>query len=199
MHVDGWVDCPDSMTEPLKTVKFMPFTALSFVDFKLNVLSHSICTASHNDHHGAYKDAWVLVPGKWFLRASFVWCLYPVPTTIPMTSETPRVFQCGLVSSPAAKSDHHAWGWPGRAEGWCVISSYTWLVSTRSAQLFPSKWRFINVQAPDIIDWFCACVSSENEQVRLAEYNRMPVPPTWRSTDNWDNHPLGCSIAISQI
>ena len=64
------------------------------------------------------------------------------------------------------------------------------------SELLPCERRFINVQAPDIVDRFGACVASKDDQVRLAENYRVPVPPAWSAANHRNDHPLGRCIAI---
>ena len=80
-----------------------------------------------------------------------------------------------------------------------MIGPYTWFFVTLHSELFPSERCFIHVQAPDIVDRFSACVAAEDDQVRLAENYRVPVPPARRAANHGNNHPLGCRIAIAQI
>ena len=80
-----------------------------------------------------------------------------------------------------------------------MVSPHAWLIGACRAQLLPSERRFVNIETPDVIDRFRARVTTEYEQVRLAEYYCVAVPPAWRSPNDRDYHPLGRSVTISQI
>ena len=56
MHENSRVNCPDGVTESLQAVELVPFTALSFVDLKLDIFSDCVSAATHNDHHRTNED-----------------------------------------------------------------------------------------------------------------------------------------------
>ena len=80
-----------------------------------------------------------------------------------------------------------------------MIGPYTGFFVTLHSQLLPCKWCFINVQAPDIVDRFGACIASKDDQVRLAENYGVAVPPAWRAANHRNDHPLGRCITVAQI
>ena len=80
-----------------------------------------------------------------------------------------------------------------------MVSSHAGFVLRCQPQVLPSERGFVNIETPDIVDRLSTSVSSEHEQVRFAEHNRVTISTTRCSSDNGYDHPLGSGISISQI
>lgn len=141
----------------------------------------------------------MLVSCKRFFNARLVRRFNPVPSSIAVSSQPPRVFKCTLISSSSSKRHHHTSCRPRRAEGGRVIGSNRRKLWVTYLQREPWKRGFVNIQTPDIVDGFCARVAAKHKQIWLWEHNSVTIPSAWRLANNRHNHPLCCCITISQI
>ena len=105
--------------------------------------------------------------------------LDPVPSTIAMASQAPRVTQTRLIGRSTAKADHHSCSAACLTERSRVINTWRWLV-TATVQLVPTEGRPLHTQAPDVINGLSTRVTSIHQKVRLREYDRMAVAPARR-------------------
>jgi hypothetical protein len=80
-----------------------------------------------------------------------------------------------------------------------MVSANTGLLVAGDFELSPRKGRFVHIQAPHVIHWLGASVSTEHQQVRLIEYDRVAIPAPRRLSNHWHNHPLCSLVAISEI
>lgn len=53
VHVDGAINLPASVAEPLYGVELVPFAGLSVVDFHGHVFTDGVSAATHHDHERA--------------------------------------------------------------------------------------------------------------------------------------------------
>jgi hypothetical protein len=141
----------------------------------------------------------VLVPSERLFRANFVGSLDPVPAAVSVTAQAPGVLQSRLVGSTPAESDHHTRGGACCAKRRRMIGSHTRFFLTCHPQVLPSERCFVHIEAPDIVDRLSSCVATEHEQIGFAENDSVAVSATRGSSDNGNNHPLGCCIAIPQV
>lgn len=115
-----------------------------------------------------------------------------------MSSQTPSVVECALIFCSSSKHNHHSCCWPCLTKSSRVVDSDTRAFSTWILFL-PRKWSFIYVQHPTIIHGLSSSISAKDQQKWLWENNGVTIPPSWSLANNWDNHPLGLVLPISEI
>ena len=108
MHEHVLVDCPHAVAEALERVKFAPLARLCLVNLELHIFTHSVGSATQHQHQSSHEDRGVLVSRQRLFHARLVGGFDPVPAAVSVSSETPGVFECRLIGSPATESDHHA-------------------------------------------------------------------------------------------
>ena len=79
-----------------------------------------------------------------------------------------------------------------------MVHSWWGLLFT-AVEFVPTKGRSFYGQAPNIIYRLLAGVSTENEQVGLAENDSVAISSSRRASDDRHNHPLGHRLAIPHI
>lgn len=163
VHVNGpMIMGPNSVAETLNRAQFFPLWIFSLINFHLNIFTCGISPSTENQHEGSNKDGRVLISSQWLLRATFVWSLDPVPSSIPVPSEAPGVFEGRLVSSSSSKNNHHSCCRAHMAHSSRVVHSCGRLL-TLCLEFQPTEWCFINIQDPNIINRLWAGITSKNK------------------------------------
>ena len=80
-----------------------------------------------------------------------------------------------------------------------MIGAHARLLGARHPQIVPSEGRLVHVETPHVIDWLSASIATEDEQVRLAEHDRVAIATTWRLAHHRHDHPLGGRVTVSQV
>lgn len=111
----------------------------------------------------------------------------PVPTSIPMLSQSPNIIQsCQskfprraimifLSLFPAPEDDHHTECWPFFTNSCWVVDSCTWNDLVWKLIFLPTKRAFEDVEQPDVILCLVAWITTENHDVRLVEDHGVTV------------------------
>ena len=165
MHIHARINAPNSGTEALNRTEFVPLRRLSVVDFEGYILTNLVGSTA-NDHHKRSEEQCGVLVARCGCLTGLVWGLDPVPATIAMSSETPSVAQARLVSGASTEADHHACSTAGLTESRRVVDAGRWLLTT-TVQLVPTEGRSLYTEAPYIVDWLCASVTSIDEKVWL--------------------------------
>jgi len=140
----------------------------------------------------------MLISWSRLLTSRFVRGFYPVPSSISMSSQPPRVCKTALIGCSSAKTHHHAGCTSSWAKGCRVIDSSGWLFFT-AINLDPWKWCFFYTETPDIIDRLLTCVAAKYKKVRFWKYDWMSVPSAWSWANNGNYHPLSHFFTVSHV
>ena len=123
MDVYTGIYAPDCRTEALDGTELVPFRRLCVVNLESDIFADLVCSTANHHHDWAEEDCRVLV----------AWCrcltrlvrrFDPVPATVTVTSQAPRVTQTCLVSGSPTEAHHHSSRTARLAECGGVI--YTW-------------------------------------------------------------------------
>ena len=79
-----------------------------------------------------------------------------------------------------------------------MVHTCWWQISW-CIKFYPREWRFINIQAPNVVDCLASSISREDEKIWFGKDNRMAISPTGCLTNNWDDHPLSQLITVPEI
>ena len=66
-------------------------------------------------------------------------------------------------------------------------------------QLQPVEWSAVDIEAPDVIDWLRACVTTKHKQVRFGEKDGVSIATAGCLTHDGHDHPLGSLFTVPQI
>ena len=122
----------------------------------------------------------------------------PVPSSISMSSETPRIKKTALISCSTSKADHHACGTSCLTESCGVINSYLRSFSS-TIEFDPWERSFLNTETPYIIYCFLTSITTENEEVWFRKDNGVAISSSWSWADDRDDHPLSLVLTISHV
>lgn len=125
-------------------------------------------------------------------------CFHPVPATVTVPAEAPRVSEGTLVGSATTEGDHHTSGGTREAQSRRVVHTGWWLVLT-AIEFVPAERSALDTQTPNIVDGLLSSVTTEDQKVRLAENDSVTVSAAGGATDHWHNHPLGHRLTITHI
>ena len=163
MHKDVLeVYCPNGVTESLNWVELFPFRIFCLINLHKNVFSNSISPTSKNNHQSTHEHCWVLISSERLFSTWLIWCFYPIPSPISVSSESPGILKGWLVISSTSKNNHHSCGTSHGAKSSRVIHTSMWGIS-RCVNLQPRKWSFVNVKAPDIVDRLLTSITCKNK------------------------------------
>lgn len=107
-----------------------------------------------------------------------IWSFYPVPSSISMSSQTPRIKQTTLICCSTSKANHHSCGTSCLTQSRRVINSYLWSFSS-AIEFNPRKWSFLDTEAPYIIYCFLTSITTEDEKVWFREDNTVTISSSW--------------------
>lgn len=179
MHVDVVVRSPARVAEALHRVELVPLGRFSVVDLERDHLADLVGSTTDNHHERTQEESRVLITRHRTLSLCLVRSLHPVPSTVAMSAQTPRVEQTGLVGGATTEADHHASGTAGHAERRRVVHTHLRSVSA-AIELHPTERSLLDAEAPDIVDGFLAGVTTEDKQVRLGEDDRVAITSAGR-------------------
>lgn len=131
-------------------------------------------------------------------RAIFVWSLDPVPASIAVTAQTPRIVQTTLISCSTTETHHHARRTACLTECSRVIDSHLRCFLS-AVQLDPGERCLLYAEAPHVAHRFLSRITTKYEQLWLREHDTVAVSASRRRTNHWNNHPLGLLLAISHV
>jgi hypothetical protein len=166
------------VAETLKRVELVPLRGLGVINFKGNDLTNLVSTTANDEHKRAEEKSGVLVAGGRLLSSSLIRGLYPVPSPIAVASQTPAVIEGALIGGTATEDHHHACGTTSLAEGCRVIHS-DGRVLFSAIEFNPREGCLLNAETPDITNWLLTSITSEDEQMRLREDDRMTIAAAW--------------------
>ena len=109
-----------------------------------------------------------------------------------MSPESPYVVKGLSAAVSASEDDDHAGCAAVLAEVSTMVNTWSRYVASAS-ELDPAELRFVDVQAPGLIQSLIACAASEQNDIRFAERKGMPVPRTGLRTRNLELVPNGGS------
>ena len=162
VDVDTVITSPATVSESLNRVEFVPLGGFSVINLERHNLSDLVSSATNNHHKWSQEESRVLVSRHRTLGLTLVRSLDPVPSAVSVSSEAPRVLQGILVVSSSSKNNHHTGSASHGTKGGRVINSDIWHVSW-GLEFQPREWSFVDIEAPDIVDWLSSCVSTEHE------------------------------------
>ena len=198
MDINHVTWCPAWVSKSLNRLEFIPFTRFGIIDFQRNNFSNLISSTTNNHHEWSQEQSWMLISRNRTFGLVLVWSFNPIPSSISMSSKTPRIKQTTLISSSTTKTYHHARSTSSLTKSSRVINSYLRSFST-AIKFNPREGSFFNTKAPDIIDCFLTSVSTKNEKVWFWKYNTVTISSTRSWTNDWNDHPLGLIFTISHI
>jgi len=197
VHVDVGVNGPARVTETLDCLELVPLGGFGVVNFESDVFTDLVSTSTDDDHKRTEEQSGVLVARSRNLT-SLVRGLHPVPAAVTMATKSPSVSETALVGSATTEAYHHAGGTASLAEGSRVVHSRRRRIFT-AIELVPREGRSFDTQAPNVINWLLAGVSTVDQKMRLGEDNCVSVSAAGSGSDHGHDHPLCHVLTVSHV
>lgn len=168
-----------------------PFRTLSVINFNhINDFLWLVRSSTNYHQMAAHEGDQMLVSSDWSVGLRF-WRCYPIPTSIPVFSQTPNIIQCAsiwitlgtvlvlLCLLSTSINDHHALSWALFTNCSTVIYSRWRTDLVLKFILLPLERAFVDVKQPNIVLGTITWISPKHNQIRFVKNHGVSISLTW--------------------